>query len=60
MSSKDPSLQLETRISACWLLGQLAQKRSVASLLIAFVDPRLTWEAAKALGVINTKRAVKP
>lgn len=54
------SLELETRVSACWLLGQLGQKRAVASLLIAFADPRLSWEAAKALGVINSKRAVKP
>lgn len=59
-AAKDPSLESETRILACWLLGQLAQKQAVASLLIAFADPRLTWEAAKALGVINSKRAVKP
>ena len=59
-AAKDSSLEPETRNSACWLLGQLAQKRAVASLLVAFADPRLTWEAAKALGVINSKRAVKP
>lgn len=57
---KDGSLNSETRLSACWLLGQLRDKRSVAALLVAFSDCKLSWEAAKALGIINSKRAVKP
>jgi HEAT repeat protein len=57
---KDASLSRKTRQTACWLLGQLRRKRAVASLLSAFADPWLTWEAAKALGVTNSKRAVKP
>ncbi len=57
---RDSSLASGKRIAACWLLGQLRQKRAVASLLSVFADPKLTWEAAKVLGVINSKRAVKP
>lgn len=57
---RDHFLPRNTRSLAVWFLGQLAQKRAVASLLIAFADPALSWEAAKALGVINSKRAVKP
>ena len=59
-AARDSSVATKTRMRACWLLGQLRQKRAVASLLRAFVDPKLTWEAAKALGVINSKRAVEP
>ena len=56
----DGSLAPKTRQTACWLLGQLRRKSAVTSLLSAFTDPRLTWEAAKALGVTSSKRAVKP
>ena len=59
-AAADPSLTPEIRSSACWLLSQLRQKRAVVSLLSAFTDHRLSWEAAKALGVINSRRAVKP
>jgi len=47
---------------ACWVLGKLKYKSSVTTLLKAFDrgGPSVTWEAAKALGCIKSKRAIKP
>jgi HEAT repeat protein len=53
--------RLQVRLSACWLIGQLRDKSAVGSLLVIFSDdPAFTWEAAKALGMIHSKRAVVP
>jgi HEAT repeat protein len=47
---------------ACWVLGRSRDKKTVAALLAAFEDNDidLQWEAAKSLGFLGSKRAVKP
>jgi len=48
------------RATACWILGDLGYKRAIRALLHAFlgVDPVMTWEAAKAIPGLKSKRAV--
>jgi HEAT repeat protein len=55
------SLQM-TRLTACWLLGQLRYKRAVKPLLKVFESEGklFIWESAKSLGLIKSKRAVLP
>jgi HEAT repeat protein len=48
----------DIRLSACWLAGQLQDKRAVGPLLAVLArEAGLCWEAAKALGIIGSKRA---
>jgi HEAT repeat protein len=56
---QDPTVAMVMRLSACWLLGRLGDKRALVPLLAAS-EAELVWEAAKALAVINDKRAVVP
>jgi HEAT repeat protein len=59
---EDPNSDENIKAIACWVLGKLKHKSSVAALLKAFdrEEPNVTWEAAKALGCIRSKRAIKP
>lgn len=59
---EDPNSDESIKTIACWVLGKLKHKNSVAPLLKAFDrgGPSVTWEAAKALGRIRSKRAIKP
>jgi HEAT repeat protein len=51
-----------TRLTACWLLGQLRYKRAVKPLLKVFESKEkyLIWESAKSLGFIKSKYAIPP
>ena len=59
---QDGRLGIDLRMTACWLLGLLRDKRAVKGLLAAFQDDdiRLSWEASKSLGLIGGKRIVRP
>jgi HEAT repeat protein len=59
---EDPNTHESIREIACWVLGKLKHKSSAAILLKAFDrgGASVTWEAAKALGSIKSKRAIKP
>lgn len=59
---RDNSLSADIRMAACWALGQLRAKRSANALLAAFDDKdhRVSWEAAKSLGLIGSKRVIAP
>jgi HEAT repeat protein len=59
---QDPQMAINLRIVACWVLGQLRDKRDVNVLLSAFndQDSRLSWEAAKSLAIVRSKRALRP
>lgn len=59
---QDQNFDIEVRRIACWALGQLRDKRAIKALLIAFRDENvsLRWESAKVLGIIGSKRAVRP
>ena len=59
---RDGEADSKLRVLACWLLGQLGDKQAVGAVLFAFRegDVDLQWEAAKSLGLIASKRAVKP
>lgn len=52
----------ELRRAACWALGQLRNKTHVTVLLNAFNerDVDLSWEAAKSLAAVKSKRALRP
>jgi len=56
------SIDERLRAIACWALGKLKDKKSVAILLKAFDSkiPILYWEASKALGSIKSRKALKP
>lgn len=58
----DQSTDEKLRAIACWTLGKLKDKKSVAILLKAFNSniPILYWEAAKALGNIKSRKVLKP
>jgi HEAT repeat protein len=56
----DPGAEPELRLIACWFLGQLGDRQATPLLLAALGDSDCTWEAAKALGIINDRRAVLP
>jgi HEAT repeat protein len=60
--AQDRAASSKDRVSACWLLGQLRDKRASSALFKAFEDPNtdLNWEAAKSLGILQGKRAVRP
>jgi HEAT repeat protein len=60
--AQDSTAPLSVRIDVCWLLGQLREKRAVPALLYAFQDEHstLTWEAAKSLVMLQSKRSTKP
>lgn len=53
---------IELRTIACWIVGQLRNKRALKSLLSAFNDRdvRLTWEASKAIALIGNRNAFGP
>src|SRR5262249_31937489 len=59
---KEQRIQIDTRRRACWVLGQLGNKQAVSGLLEAYKGPdlSLSWEAAKSLGLLRSKRAVQP
>ena len=59
---QDQKMEIDVRMRACWLLGQLHNKRAVHALLTVFWDqhPHLRRQAAHTLGIIKSKRAVKP
>lgn len=59
---ENPDIDEKLRAVACWVFGKFKQKSSVNILLKAFNNetPSLIWEAAKALGEIKSKRAIKP
>ena len=52
----------DIRILACWLLGQLGNKRAAKSLIVALNSPnaKIVLESAKSLGIIKSKKAVQP
>lgn len=52
----------EHRVVACWAFGQLRDKQAVKALLAAFngENVKVQWEAAKSMGLIGSKRAIKP
>lgn len=58
---QDQKVDVTVRRDACWVLGQLRDRRAVKALLIAFEndDTGLFWEVAKSLGIIGSKRAVR-
>src|SRR5262249_49242183 len=58
----DPDRDIETRMTACWALGQLRVRRAAKALLETFFVPdvSLRWEAAKALIMIGAKSTVGP
>lgn len=60
--AEDENYNVEVRSIACWVLGKIRDKRAVGALLKAFKDQdtHLYWEAAKALGFVGSKRAVRP
>lgn len=53
---------VDIRLIACWLFGQLSNKRAVKSLIAALNSPNaeIVSEAAKSLGIIKSKKAVQP
>lgn len=55
-------ISIDIRVTACWALGRLCDKRAVTVLLnvLNSQDVRLCQEAAKSLGILKSKRAVKP
>jgi HEAT repeat protein len=57
---RQKSARPDVRLSACWLMGQLRDKRAVGPLLAVFFrnESGFTWEAAKAFGIIGSKCAV--
>ena len=59
---QDQRTHRDVRIAACWVLGRLCNKRDVNILLNAFNDPdsHLSWEAAKSLAMLKSKRALRP
>ena len=59
---QDQGTSLDLRRVACWVLGRLRNKRDVDVLLSAFdeQDMQLSWEAAKSLALVKSKRALKP
>jgi HEAT repeat protein len=61
-SVMDERMSVDIRITACWVLGLLPAKRYVKPLLVAFNDPDagLSWEAAKSLAHVGSKRALRP
>lgn len=60
--ASDEAEPSDIRSLACWLLGQLRQKRAASALLQAFSadNAHIYWEAAKALAMIDSKRALRP
>lgn len=59
---RDPRASLETRLTACWLAGQLGSRRAVPALLAVLrdQDPRLRAEAARQLGYLHSPLAIGP
>ncbi len=57
---KNQNVEGDIRLLACWILGQLGDKRSVRALLEVFSGQNisLSVEAAKSLGILKSKRAV--
>lgn len=57
---KNHNLEDDIRLLACWILGQLGDKRTVVALLEVFSGQNITLslEAAKSLGILKSKRAV--
>lgn len=59
--AQEESGDIELRSIACWLLGRISNKGATKSLLKAFdnSNAKLYWEAAKSLGILGSKRAVR-
>jgi len=57
---RDRSALTGVRVAACWVVGQLGDKRAVPALLDAFgdPDPLVFGEAARSLGLLRSKRAL--
>ncbi len=59
---RDRAAPLPLRVLACWVARLLKDKRAVGALVAAFDDPapELTHQAAHALGLLGSTRAVPP
>lgn len=59
---RDRAVPAGIRATACWTAGRLGDKRAVFALLDAFrdPDPRVFTEAAQSLGLLQSKRALRP
>lgn len=57
---KDQDIEEDIRLLACWIIGQLGEKRVLKELLEVFCsqDTSLSLEVAKAIGMLKSKRAV--
>lgn len=57
----DKNVKENVRMLACWLLGQIGDKRAVGAILKAFKQQNIyiSLEAAKSLGILESKRATK-
>jgi HEAT repeat protein len=59
---QNQTIDTDTRLAICWLLGQFRNKRAVMALLSVFHDhnSQLRRQSAHSLGIIKSKRAVRP
>ncbi len=59
---RDRTAPTDVRAAACWAAGQIGDKRTVTALLDAFgdPDPLVIGEAARSLGLLRSKRALRP
>ena len=58
-----PKADINTRVAACWVIGQLKYKRANGLLIEALntdASMALAWEAAKSLGALGNKQSVAP
>jgi HEAT repeat protein len=56
----DPSEPVRQREISCWLLGELGDTRAVHTLLRLFREPEMLPHAAIGLGILGSRRAVRP
>ncbi len=53
---------MDLRVTACWLLGRLDDRRALDTLIAALqeADLRVVEEAAKSLGMLGSRKALQP
>lgn len=58
----DPAAPADARAIVCWGLGRLGDAGALDTLVAALgdPDPAVRWEAARALGELDDRRAVEP
>ncbi len=56
------STDTDLRVTACWLLGRLGDKRAIDTLIAVLqeADFRVVEEAAKSLGILGSSKALRP